>query len=822
MAGKRKAGSASGSGRTTSGPASSGPAKKAAAGRPGKPVKLGRNGKPKKQRTRGQKVRRALTYLLVSGLVAALLLGGAFFVLYQTTDVPNPNADFETETSFVYYSDGKSEIGQYAIQNRDAIAYDEMPQTIKDAVVAAENRTFWSDNGIDVKGIIRAAFNNAQGNATQGASTITQQYVKILYLTQERSYTRKLKEAILSLKLRNQMSKEEILAGYLNTIYFGRGAYGIQAAAEAYFQKPAAELDLKEAAVLASVINNPTRFDPANGKDSKKALRERYRYVLGGMADTGDITAEEAEQASKRLPKFPEQVAESTYGGQKGHVLALVKDQLLALRGEGNEPLLTEDEIDGGGLRVTTTFTKKAMDAAEAGVEAIRPSGPPFDKELHVGVATVQVDTGAVRGMYGGQDYLDSQINWAVAGGMGGSSLKPFALTAGIKAGFSLKDTFDGNSPFELPDGSGEVENQGDESYGSAVNLIKATEDSINTAYVDLTTSIPDGPQRVMKTMEAMGIPAAKAPRRDAYGIPTSSPGLQPFAGIALGSATVSPINMANAYSTIANGGRFHAPYVIEKVVDKDGETIYDHSVSDEQVVDADQGADIASDVSYAMQQVVEAGSGFEAQGIGRPAAGKTGTATVSNGDVSSSWFTGFTPQLATSVMYVRGKGTGKLDGWLPTSSDGRDGYFGGNYPAKTWTEIMSRDLEGVEVEDFPEPAYVDGEAPSEGHTPTTAPPPPPPTTKRPPTPEDTPTERPTKSPSTPPIPTAPPTTEAPPPPPPTTEAPPTPAPTTEAPPPTTAPPTVLPPPTTPTASSTARMAAVAASPWSWWTLARW
>ncbi len=686
-----------------------------------------------------------LLYLLVVGLVGVLAVTGAFAYVYNTTELPDPNADFETQTSFVYYNDGKTELGRYAVQNRDAIPYAEMPQDIKDAVVAAENRSFWSDNGIDVKGIIRAAFNNAAGNSTQGASTITQQYIKILYLTQERSYTRKLKEAILSLKLQRQTSKQEILEGYLNTIYFGRGAYGIQAAAQAYFDKPASELSLKESAALASAINNPTRFDPDNGREAKLALKERYAYVLDGMAQDGKISEAEASESAARLPKFHKTNAESTYGGQKGHVLTMVKSELLKLEDDNGDPLLTEDQIDGGGLQVTTTFTKKAMDAAEEGVNLIRPRGPQLDKELHIGVASVQVDTGAVRGIYGGQDYLESQINWALAGGMGGSSLKPFALAAGIKAGFSLKDTFDGNSPFELPDGTGEVENQGDESYGSAVNLIKATEDSINTAYTDLTVSIPDGPQKVMEMMNAMGIPPLKAPRKNAYGLPDHSPGLEPFPGITLGSATVSPINMANGFATIANGGRFHAPYIIEKVVGEDGETLYDHSVSDQQVIDKEQGSDIAADVSYALQQVVASGSGFEAQGLERPAAGKTGTATVSNGDVSSSWFTGFTPQMATSVMYVRGKGTGKLDGWLPASDDGRDGYFGGNYPAKTWTEIMKLDMEGVEVAEFPEPAYVDGEAPNEGHEPTL---PPKPTKK--PTPTETPTEtdQPTKTPT--------------------------------------------------------------------------
>ncbi len=830
MAGKRKAGTPKGRTRPpqrVAAPGRESPTKKAPAqeGAPKRPAtRLSRNGKVKRVRTRAQKVRRALLYLLISALVAVLMMAGGFFYLYQTTELPDSvsNADFETETTFVYYNDGKTEIGKYAVQNRDAIAYDEMPQTIKDAVVAAENRSFWTDNGIDVKGILRAAFSNASGNATQGASTITQQYIKILYLTQERSYQRKVKEAILSLKLRNQMSKEEVLTGYLNAIYFGRGAYGIQAAAAAYFQKPAAELSLKESAALASIINNPNSYDPDNGKDAKLALRERYRYVLDGMAQADDITAAEAEEAARRLPKFEPEKAESTYGGQKGHVLTMVKDELLRLEDDNGDLLLTEDEIDGGGLRVTTTFTKKAMDAAEQGVEAIRPPGPEYDKDLHVGVATVQVDTGAVRGIYGGQDYLESQINWATAGGMGGSTLKPFALTAGIKAGFSLKDTFDGNSPFEL-EGGGEVENQGDTSYGSAVSLIKATEDSINTAFVDLTTSIPDGPQQVMETMNAMGIPPAKAPRKNAYGLPDHTPGLEPFPAIALGSATVSPINMANGYSTIANGGRFHAPYIIEKVVDKDGETVYDHSVSDEQVIDREQGADIAADVSYAMQQVVQAGSGTVALGLERPAAGKTGTATVSNGDVSSSWFTGFTPQLATSVMYVRGKGTGKLDGWLPASSDGREGYFGGNYPAKTWTEVMKLDMEGLEELDFPEPVYVDGEAPTEGHAPTL---PPAPTKKPTPTESESESDEPTKSPTIP----APPTT-------PTTSAPP---PTTEVP--TTAPPTTptdvpTQSPTCPilgcestsqsataTATATATRAAVtrATSSWAWWDRMRW
>ena len=287
---------------------------------------------PKRPRSRKQKVWRVARWFLIVGLVGLLVVTGGFVYLYRSTDIPNPNKDFETQTSFVYYADGKSEVGSYATQNRESISLDEMPDNLQNAVVAAENRSFWSDNGIDPRGILRAAFSNAKGNATQGASTITQQYVKILYLSQERSYERKMKEAVLSLKLQRTKSKSEILEGYLNTIYFGRGAYGVQAAAQAYFDKDAKDLNLRQAAVLASVLNNPSYFDPANGSDSRAALKERYDYVLDGMAAAGNITAAEAEEAKRRLPKFPKIKAESKYGGQKGHMLTMVRDELQRAR----------------------------------------------------------------------------------------------------------------------------------------------------------------------------------------------------------------------------------------------------------------------------------------------------------------------------------------------------------------------------------------------------------------------------------------------------------------------------------------------------------
>lgn len=734
-----------------------------------------RPSKPKK--TAGTRARGLLKVLLIFGLVGTLIAVGLFFVLYKAIEIPEPNEAFKAQTTFVYYSGGKDELGTYYDdQNRQSIPLSEMPETMQDAVVAAENRTFWTDKGLDPKGILRAAFSNAQGNAQQGASTITQQYVKILYLSSERSYQRKVKEAIVSLKIQNQLSKREILEGYLNTIYFGRGAYGVQAAAGAFFDKEAKDLSLRESAVLATTLNNPSRYDPDSGREAKQALKERYGYILAGMADMGTISPEQADKAAKRLPKFPEIAAQSQFGGQKGHMLTLVKKELLGLG-------FDEQEIDGGGLRVTTTFTKDAMAAAEQGVLEERPEGFG-DKELHVGAATVEVGTGALRGFYGGQDYLDSQINWAATGGMAGSTIKPLTIAAAIKDGFELEDSFEGNSPFVFPDGL-EVRNEGGgdgNDYGSSVSLVTAAEESINTAFVDMSDSMDDGPKKIYDMARALGIPGDETSKKYP-GIPARSTDFAPDDTlITLGRGRVSPINMANAYATIANGGERADVHVIEKVVDASGEERYSYKQKTRTAVDED----IASDTSYAMQQIVQNGTGQAALSLGRPAAGKTGTATNAQDEVSSAWFAGYTPQMATAVMYVRGDGDNQLDGWLPS-------YFGAVYPAQTWTAIMTSIMEGLDVEEFPEPAYVDGDAPDSGHEPYV--PPPTSTYQPPPKPKPTksatikpqPTETPTETPTPTPTPTTPLPTETVP-----TETVPVPPPTT--PPPTTPPPTVPPP----------------------------
>ncbi len=640
------------------------------------------------QRSRLQNVVR---WSLIVALAGSIALLAVFFLAYKFTKVPSPNAAFEAQASYVTYAGGKQRIGEFADQNRASVPLSEISRSMQDAAIAAEDRSFWTNRGIDPKGIIRAAFSNAQGNATQGASTITQQYVKLLYLNQERTLSRKIKEAFLSLKVQQQQSKSEILEGYLNTVYFGRGSYGVEAAAKAYFGVRAKELDASQSAMLAAILNSPNYLNPDN-EEAHEALVQRYNYVLNGMVEMGTLDASEANQILGELPEVIKPKTSNKLGGQRGFALTMVRSAL-------KEIGFSDTDIQTGGLRVQTTLTPQAMKAVEDGINAVKPQGKP---DLHAAAASVDVKTGRLLGFYAGQDYLKSQLNWALLGGQPGSTFKPFALAAGLTDGFSLKDTFAGNSPLVLEDGQ-RIKNEGSgngTSYGSKVSLLKATEDSINTAFVDLTQSMADdGPQKVVDMAVDLGIPR-------------KSPGLGPNIGVSLGSATISPIAMANAYASIANGGMANKWFIVAKVTrGSDGKVLYEHESKPRRAVDED----IDHDVSYAMQQVVQVGTGRNASALGRPAAGKTGTATNASDDVSSSWFVGYTPQVATAVMYVRGKGNEALDGGY------LDSYYGGTYPAKTWAAIMSGVLEGMPTESFPPPAWVDGDAPTEGHAPAPA-----------------------------------------------------------------------------------------------------
>jgi len=623
--------------------------------------------------------------VMILGILAGALL---FFVLYFLIDLPDPNRDFESQRTDVYYSDGKHKIGSFAVQERESVPLGDVSEAMQAAIIAAEDRTFYENRGIDIRGIIRAARNNASsGEITGGGSTITQQYVKVLYLSQERSYIRKMREAILSIKIHNRMTKQEILEGYLNLIYFGNGAYGVEVAAQTYFEKDAAELDHKEAAVLAAAINQPSSFDPYT-QDGRDAVMPRYNYVLAGMEEAGAISASQSAEGMDNLPRFAKKRPINRYEGPKGHVLRFVHEQMLKLG-------YSDSDILGGGYDVVTTIGYERQLAAEKAMATIPPKG--LD-ELHSALVSIAPGNGAVRAMYGGPDYLKNSINWATVGTQPGSTFKAFALVAALEDGFSLKSKLNGSSPLKVGQGSyaAAIENQGDsggKSFGD-VSLAQATAKSINTAFVDLTLQMSGGKnadpsigaKKILEAANAAGIPKAYTDKID------------PVATTPLGYAPIPPVEMANAYATLAAGGLRAEWYVVDHIVAPTGSRVYQHEVKTEQAIPAD----VAGDAVVAMRGVVNGGTGTKAK-LSCPTGGKTGTATAGSNDnqhVSSSWFVGYTPKAATAVMFNRGVGNEDLEGYLVP-------FYGGTYPAMTFRSFMASAIDRSNCGVFPKPGNI-------------------------------------------------------------------------------------------------------------------
>lgn len=648
-------------------------------------------GSTKKKRSWPKRIAIGLAVVVLAGVlgVAGLAIYG-----YASTTRPNPNADFQTATTFVYYNNGKSQLGSFAVQNRQPLTFEEIPDNVKQAVVAAENRDFWTDNGVSIRGMFRAAWVIVRGGDLQGGSTITQQYIKIMYLNSEQTVTRKFRELFLAYRINNELSKEQILTDYLNTIYFGRGAYGVQAASKAYFNVDAKDLTTQQAAVLVSVINNPSLFDPGVSDDNIPRLQERYSYVLNSMAETGDLTPAEAAEYAAELPKFPEVKINERYGGPKGFLLKMVQSELAAAG-------FDESQVNGGGLKITTTFDKTAQNAAvEAAQNYTKQAADARGKKasnLHAAIASVEVGSGEVLALYGGPDYVKNSRNWATTARPTASTFKTYALAAGLKDGFSLNSRLNGNS-FTPPGDPVPVRNEFSYQYGSGVTLLKAAADSINTAFVDLTMQMDDGPQAIIDMAKAVGAPKGA--------------GWDLNSRIALGTAEVSPLNQANAYATFANDGTYVAPHVVKEVTDASGNVVYRAAPEERKAV----SADIAHDVTYALQNVVEQGTGSTVRTLDRPVAGKTGTKDVED-DITSAWFVAYTPQISTAVMYVAGRdGNADLDDY---ARPGDSTFFGGTYPALTWVNYMQTAVEDLPVEQFDEPAWVNRDsAPQQTYAP--------------------------------------------------------------------------------------------------------
>ena len=671
-----------------------------------------------------------LTALFLLGIIGA---AATFFIGYQTTDIPDPNKAFQTNTTTVYYADGTTELGTFFEQNRRTVPLAKIPRTVQDAVIAAEDRTFWTNPGISPSGMARAAFNIARGQQLQGGSTITQQYVKIMYLTQERNLSRKFSELFIATKLSRQTDKKEILEGYLNTIYFGEGAYGVAAAGDAYFSKSdPAQLSVEQAAFLATVLNNPSYFDP-DKPEAQKRILERYRYVLDGMRQTGTISDARYASASKKLPALAKKDRGGRYAGTKGFLLDMARKELERLG-------IPDDEISGGGLRVVTTFDFGLQSkAVAAGVKRL----PKKKNDLHVGIASVKPGTGELVAMYGGPDFLKNQLNWATLRARPGSSFKPFAVAAALKDGRDLYSNYQGDSPIEVQ--GKELNNEFNRDYGN-VSLMEATQESINTAFYDLIDKqMENGPEKLVDAAEAAGIPKTQALERD-----RSNP------STVLGpNAYASPVDMANAYATFAAGGNYVPVHTIKTVKTSSGKMRWNAAEKYKPTPMFDP--EVAKLVNYALQNVVEKGTGQDAKELGRAVAGKTGTAggvavehRAANAkcdgckegeDTLTSWWTGYTPGLSTSVLYRAGKtGESDLD---PYSSD--PAFFGGNWPLKTWLAYMEPALEGQPETDFDEPdpdSIKNTPTLTPTQTPTNLP------TQTPNLPTQTPTSQPTQTPT--------------------------------------------------------------------------
>ena len=627
--------------------------------------------------------------LLVLAGIALAAAGVTFTVAYAVVAVPKPNDQALAQTTTVYYSDGKTVLGRFGAADRTIVGFDQIPLTLRQAVMSAEDRQFYQHGGFSVTGIARAAWNDLAGGSLQGGSTITQQLVKNYYLTQGRTLSRKVNELIVSIKIEQQLTKDQILTDYLNTIYFGRGAYGVQAAAQAYFAVPAIALTPGQAAVLAALIRSPGGYAPEYHLDKLKA---RWALVLDGQVSQGWMTA--TERAGIAFPAVTARKSANSLSGPTGYLTAYVQAELDSMG-------YAQDSPAQQGLSVTTTFDAKAEKAAIAAVNAQRPVRGSAG--VRVGLVSVDPKTGGIVAMYAGADYGNPQyINDATQSiAPAGSTFKAFTLVAALENGISLDSTWDGHSGRVFTDVNGSttrpVPNEDGRSYGH-ISLLQATENSVNTVFVDVENQPNVGAAKVVDAARRAGIPDSVV--------------IDPVLSATLGVASPTALDMASAYGTLAAGGARTTPTAIARIVGTNGGVLYDlsQSVRRAQVIDPS----VVSQVDYALQKVVTNGTGTRALAVGRPVAGKTGT-TDSN---LSAWFVGYTPQLSTSVVLFR---TGP-DGKTRRSMNGVGGLArvnGGSFPAAIWTAYMRAAVKCMPVEQFPAPPVT---APTATPTPSASP----------------------------------------------------------------------------------------------------
>ena len=644
----------------------------------------GKQKKPKRPKRTGW--RRAIpTWRMVLGgiILIALVLIGGFIAGYQLVEIPPANASATAQSNVYLYKDG-SVIARDGEVNRENVKLAQVPLTVQHAVLAAEDRDFYSERAVDIKAMVRAGWNTLTGKGKQGGSTITQQYVKNYYLGQEQTVVRKIKEFFIAIKLNREETKDQIFEGYLNTSYFGRNAYGIQAAAQAYYSKDIGDITTAEGAYLASLLNAPSAYDVITHPENKPAALARWNYVLDGMVKEEWLGAGERAALTFPLPG-PVKPANSL-SGQRGYIVQAVEDYLV------QKDILDEKTLATRGYRITTTLEKKKQDALVEAVDDNVMSKTnkknKADRNVRVGGASIDPATGRVLALYGGIDYTRQYVNNATRRDYQvGSTFKPFVFTSAVANRSTTQDgrritpstIYDGTNKrmVQGPDGPTGYDpaNEDDVSYGP-ITVRTATDKSVNAVYAQMAEDV--GPEKVRTTAIDLGIPK-------------DTPDLTASPSIALGPATASVLDMTEAYATLADHGR-HGDHVLVDQVTKDGESVKLPDRTTKQAVTR-EAADTTTSI---LQSVVDGGTGTAAQGSGRPSAGKTGTAEEDR----AAWFAGYTPDLAT-VIAVMGQDpdTGaqkSLYGAL-----GLPRINGGGAPAQTWAQYTRTALRGTPVANF-------------------------------------------------------------------------------------------------------------------------